>query len=168
MNSKVSISKPNEPSIMSRTRSAILPTSIIELRSFPTSMNVNRRVLPLTTVTGPRISLSECLVYRLISDFIKVDFPTPGGPAIAMTIGAGGGGSLAVSTGSGLPSGPSCAITFLSAGVRLTSGTCSRFWSFSAVRRACKLAVRKDDEVKAYSPLSALSATEAQRHSPFH
>jgi hypothetical protein len=93
MNSKVSISKPNEPSIMSRTRSAILPTSIIELRSFPTSMNVNRRVLPLTTVTGPRISLSECLVYRLISDFIKVDFPTPGGPAIAMTIGAGGGGS---------------------------------------------------------------------------
>lgn len=40
------ISNPNEPSIMSRTRSATLPMSIMAFRSLAHSMNVSRRVLP--------------------------------------------------------------------------------------------------------------------------
>ena len=47
------ISNPYEPSIMSRTRSATLAISIIELRSLLHSINVMRFFLPLTTVMGP-------------------------------------------------------------------------------------------------------------------
>lgn len=47
---------------MSRTRSAILPTSIMELRSLLHSMNVMRFFFPLTTVIGPLASFRVCLV----------------------------------------------------------------------------------------------------------
>jgi hypothetical protein len=108
---EVTISKPNEPSIIRRTRSAILPISIIEFRSLLHSINVSRRFLPLTTVTGPLISFKVCFVYRRTRLLSKVDLPTPGGPTIATIT---GGGSLS--------------------GVRLTSGTCRRVWSRSLFR----------------------------------
>jgi hypothetical protein len=101
----VTISNPNDPSIMSRTRSATLPTSIIEFRSDLTSMNVIRRFFPATTVTGPLSSPNVCLVYRRTSERRSVVLPTPGGPAMATMMGGG-----------------------RSSGVRETSGTCSRFW----------------------------------------
>ena len=83
------ISKPNEPSIINRTRSAIFPTSIMELRSLLHSINVSRRFLPLTTVTGPLTSLRVCFVYRLTRLLSNVVFPTPGGPTTAMMTGGG-------------------------------------------------------------------------------
>ena len=83
------ISNPNDPSIMRRTRSAILPMSIIELRSLLHSMKVRRLFLPLTTVTGPRISDSVCLVYRRTRLLTKVLLPTPGGPTMATMTGGG-------------------------------------------------------------------------------
>lgn len=97
---KRTISKPNEPSIMRRTRSAILPMSIMLLRSLLHSRKVSLRLLPLTTVIGPFASVRVCFVYRLIRLFKSVVLPTPGGPTMATMI---GGGS--------------------SSGVRLTSGT---------------------------------------------
>ena len=83
------ISKPYEPSIMSRTRSAILPMSMIEFKSLLHSMKVMRFFFPLTTVTGPWIWLRVCLVYLLIRDFIRVVLPTPGGPTTATMTGGG-------------------------------------------------------------------------------
>lgn len=127
-NSNVSISNPNEPSIMSRTRSAIFPTSIMLLRSLLHSMNVRRRFLPVTTVMGPLASFSVCLVYRLTRLLSRVVLPTPGGPTMATMT---GGGS--------------------SSGVRLTRGTWRRVWSFSAVRRPCLSARRPDFGAKAFS-----------------
>lgn len=70
------ISKPKEASIMSRTRSATLPMSIIELRSLLHSTIVRRRFLPETSVIGPLISERECLVYLRTRDLMSVDFPT--------------------------------------------------------------------------------------------
>ena len=85
------------------TRSAIFATSIIELISFRHSINVIRRFRPETTVTGPRISVSRCLVKFLIKHFINKLLPTFAGPTKATTTGGG------------------------SSGVRSTSGRCIRF-----------------------------------------
>jgi hypothetical protein len=81
---------------------------------------------PETTVTGPRISLRLCFVKRLTRLFMSVLLPTPGGPTTATTT---GGGS--------------------SSGVRSTRGTWSRVWSFSALRRPCRLAFRPEVGAKA-------------------
>lgn len=124
------ISKPKEPSIISKTRSAILPMSIMLLRSLLHSMKVRRRFLPVTTVTGPFMSLRVCLVYRLTRLLRRVVFPTPGGPTIATIT---GGGS--------------------SSGVRLTKGTCRRVWSRSALRRPCRSARKPDFGANAYQGL---------------
>ena len=69
----------------------------MEEMSFGHSMNVRRRFLPLTTVMGPRTSVSVCFVYFLINDYssaplrtptlIRVVFPTFGGPITTITIG---------------------------------------------------------------------------------
>jgi hypothetical protein len=48
------ISNPKLPSIINSTKSTTLPRSIMLLRSFPHSTKVIRRVLPETTVIGPR------------------------------------------------------------------------------------------------------------------
>lgn len=115
------ISKPKEPSIIRRTRSATLPMSIILLRSLVHSMKVSRRFFPLTTVTGPLGSLRVCFVYRRTRLLRRVVFPTPGGPTMATT------------TGGGFP-----------CGVRLTRGTWRRAWLCSAARRPCLSALRPD------------------------
>ncbi len=83
------ISKPKEPSIMRRTRSATLPMSIIEFRSLLHSMNVRRLFFPDTTVTGPLISFSVCFVYRRTRLFTRVLLPTPDGPTTAIITGGG-------------------------------------------------------------------------------
>ena len=71
-----------------------LARSHIALRSFGHSMSVTRRDLPVTTVTGPCVSLRFCLVQCLTSERITVDFPTPAGPTTATTM----GGCTATST----------------------------------------------------------------------
>lgn len=48
--------------------------------------------LPDTIVTGPRISTNFCLVKFLIRHFIKVLFPTFGGPTTTTTTGGGSNG----------------------------------------------------------------------------
>jgi hypothetical protein len=121
VDNELTISKPNDPSIMRRMRSATLPMSIMELRSLLHSIRVSRRLLPLTTVTGPLISFSVCLVYLRTRDLTRVLFPTPGGPTMATIIGGG-----------------------MSLGVRSTRGTWRRVWSFSAARRPCLSALRPD------------------------
>ena len=140
---------------MSNTKSATLPISIMALRSLLHSMKVRRRVLPLTQVTGPRMSFRLCLVKRLMSDFISVVLPTwisasaridqltPGGPTTATM--TGGGGSVP----SFIPL-PFSVVTLRSSGLRLTRGTWSLRWSFSAALLACKLALRNEVEVKAW------------------
>ncbi|SRR6266446_6600902 len=85
----LTISKPNDPSIMRRMRSATLPMSIIEERSLLHSINVSLLFLPLITVTGPLMSLSVCLVYLRTRDLTRVLFPTPGGPTTATITGGG-------------------------------------------------------------------------------
>lgn len=112
---------------MSRTRSAILPMSIMLLRSLLHSINVMRRFLPLTTVMGPFASVRVCLVYRRTRLFNRVVLPTPGGPTMAIT--TGGGSSW---------------------GVRSTRGTWSRVWSSSALRRPCCSARRPDCGANAF------------------
>jgi len=83
------ISKPNDPSIMRRTRSATFPTSIMEERSLLHSIRVSRLLFPLTTVTGPLMSFRVCLVYLRTRDLTSVLFPTPGGPTMATMTGGG-------------------------------------------------------------------------------
>lgn len=112
---------------MRRTRSAILPMSIMLLRSLLHSINVMRRFLPLTTVMGPFASVRVCLVYRRTRLFNRVVLPTPGGPTMAIT--TGGGSSW---------------------GVRSTRGTWSRVWSSSALRRPCCSARRPDCGANAF------------------
>lgn len=85
----LTISKPNDPSIMRRTRSAILPMSIKEEMSLLHSISVSLRFFPLITVTGPLMSLSVCLVYLRTRDLMRVLFPTPGGPTMATITGGG-------------------------------------------------------------------------------
>lgn len=85
----LTISKPNDPSIMRRTRSAILAMSIMEERSLLHSIMVSRLFFPLITVTGPLMSLSVCLVYLRMRDLTRVLFPTPGGPTTATITGGG-------------------------------------------------------------------------------
>lgn len=144
------ISKPILASIMSRTRSATLPISIIEFKSLLHSMNVNRRSFPIsveqnvsyasssislpvqvspeTTVTQPFTSPILIFVYLLTRLFRSVVLPTPDGPTIATMI---GGAEVSV-------------------GVRLISGTCSRVWACSAVRRPWRAALRPDLGAKAW------------------
>lgn len=68
--------------------------------------------------------------------------PTPGGPTTATM--TGGGGRVP----SLMPL-PFSVVTFRSSGLRLTRGTCSLRWSFSAALLACKLALRNEVEVNA-------------------
>ncbi|KAH3688656.1 hypothetical protein WICPIJ_000347 [Wickerhamomyces pijperi] len=110
-NSIVSISNPKFPSMISNTKSAILAASIIEFKSLATSMNVKRRLLPLTTVIGPLTSVKDCLANCLTKDLINVVLPVPGGPTTATMT---GGGS--------------------SSGVRSTIGTCN-FFSLTSLER---------------------------------
>lgn len=49
-------------------------------------------LLPDTIVTGPLISVSFCLVKFRIRHWIKVLFPTFGGPITTTTIGGGSNG----------------------------------------------------------------------------
>lgn len=112
---------------MRRTRSAILPISIMLLRSLLHSMNVSRRFFPLTTVMGPLASFKVCFEYLLTRLLSRVVLPTPGGPTIATMT---GGGS--------------------SSGVRLTKGTWSRVWSRSTFRLPCRSARRPDFGANAY------------------
>ena len=84
---------------------------------------------PLTTVIGPQTALSECLVNRLASDLISALFPTPRGPTTPTTIGG------------------------RSSPLRSTRGTCSFFWSRSAVRRASRSAFPFPKMAKAYSSM---------------
>lgn len=123
----LTISKPYDPSIMRRTRSAIFPMSIIELRSLLHSMKVILFFFPATTVTGPCTWLRVCFVWRRTSDFSRVVFPTPEGPTMATMTGGG-----------------------RSSGVRLTRGTWRRVWSCSTLRRPCLSARRPDLGAKAY------------------
>ncbi len=124
MNSNVSISNPKDPSIKSMTRSAIFAISIMEGKSFEHSMNVNLLVFEETTVIGPLISEIECFVYLFIKLFIRVVFPTPGGPTMAITTGGGGG---VPSNSEGVMAfpveGSRVEMIFLSEGVRLGRGT---------------------------------------------
>lgn len=109
---KRTISNPNDASIINSTKSATFPISIILFRSLLHSTNVSLRFFPLTTVMGPLASFKVCFVYRLTRLLRRVVLPTPGGPTMATMTGGGA-----------------------SSGVRLTSGTWRRVWSFSAVRR---------------------------------
>lgn len=52
------ISKPNDPSIIKRTRSATLAISIMALRSLAHSMKVNRRCLPVKIPYAKKGSIS--------------------------------------------------------------------------------------------------------------
>jgi hypothetical protein len=70
------ISKPKEPSIISKTKSAILPMSIIELRSLLHSMKVSLRFFPVTTVIGPFNSVRVCFEYLLTRLLMSIVFPT--------------------------------------------------------------------------------------------
>ena len=132
---------------MRRTRSAILPMSIMLLRSLLHSINVMRRFLPLTTVMGPFASVRVCLVYRRTRLFNRVVLPTPGGPTMAIT--TGGGSSW---------------------GVRSTRGTWSRVWSSSALRRPCCSARRPDCGANAFVEIrwDWQEKKKLQCHSPFH
>jgi hypothetical protein len=141
---ELTISKPKEPSIIRRTRSAILPMSIIEFRSLLHSINVSRRFLPLTTVTGPLTSLKVCFVYRRTRLLSRVDLPTPGGPTMATMT---GGGS--------------------SSGVRLTSGTCKRVWSRSTFLLPWRSARRPDLGAKAWRHVR-MSWNLWDKTKPFH
>lgn len=131
---KCTISKPKEPSIISKTKSAIFPMSIIELRSLLHSIKVSLLFFPLTTVTGPLISFKVCLVYRRTRLLSRVDLPTPGGPTTATST---GGGS--------------------SSGVRFTRGTCRRVWSLSTLRRPCLSALLPDFGANAYDIIVRVS-----------
>ena len=61
-NSNVSISNPNDPSTSNNTKSATFAASTISFRSFFTSMICIFRFFPVTSVSGPLISFSACLV----------------------------------------------------------------------------------------------------------
>jgi hypothetical protein len=87
----------NEYFIIKLTKSETLAMSIIELISLLHSMNVKRRFLLVTTVTGPFIFVNFCRVKFLIKPCIKVDFPTFGGPTIPTTMGAGSNDVLSTS-----------------------------------------------------------------------
>ena len=130
---------------MSRTRSAILPMSIILFRSLLHSTKVNRRFLPLTTVTGPLTSLRVRFVYRLMRLLRSVVFPTPGGPTIATIT---GGGS--------------------SSGTRFMRGTCRRVWSRSMFRLACRSARRPEAGAKALNYQLDLCFHRKIQCMPFH
>ena len=69
-NSKVSISKPNAPSTINRTRSAILLRSIIEFKSLGHSKSVRRRCFPVTTVIGPFGVCMFCFVQCFTRDWM--------------------------------------------------------------------------------------------------
>lgn len=59
-NSKTSISKPNEASMSSSTKSATLAKSIIELMSLLHSTMVILLFFPVTNVTGPFTCFKGC------------------------------------------------------------------------------------------------------------
>lgn len=121
------ISKPNEPSIMRRTKSTTLPMSIMELMSLLHSMKVIRRLFPPMTVIGPFASCRVCFAYRRTRLLRRVVFPTPGGPTIATMTGGG-----------------------VSSGVLSTKGTCRRVWSRSTFLRPCLSARLPDLGAKAW------------------
>lgn len=61
------------------------------------SMNVSRCFFDVTMVSGPVGCESVCLVYLRTRDFMRVVFPTPGGPTTATTRGGGSEGMRSTS-----------------------------------------------------------------------
>lgn len=91
-NSNTSISNPKLASHRSKTKSATLAKSIIELTSLLHSIRVILRFFPVTTVTGPLMSVNGDLVNSRIRLLITVLFPTFGGPTTTTRIGGGSRG----------------------------------------------------------------------------